>query len=191
MHGHARERAFAGGRRSKAGRSDGTKRKASGRRWAPREALVGYLFASPVILGLIVWVIGPMIGSALISLTDWNVLSAPHWVGLRNYVRLFTTDLYFRNSLLVTVYFVVLNVILTFVYSLVLALLLNQKIKGQGHLSQRLLPADHRADRGQQRPLAVALQSQFRAVQRDPPGARLCASPSGWPTRPPSFPPSC
>ena len=103
-----------------------------GRRRRSREALVGYLFASPVILGLIVWVIVPMIGSALISLTDWNVLSTPHWVGLRNYARLVTTDLYFRNSLLVTAYFVVANVTLTILYSLILALLLNQKIRGRG-----------------------------------------------------------
>jgi len=103
-----------------------------GRRRGSREALVGYLFASPVILGLIVWVIGPMIGSALISMTDWNVLSTPHWVGLRNYARLVTTDLYFRNSLLVTVYFVLANVTLTILYSLILALLLNQKIRGRG-----------------------------------------------------------
>lgn len=102
-----------------------------GDRRGSREALVGYLFASPVILGLIVWVIGPMIGSGLISLTDWNVLSTPHWVGLRNYVRLVTTDLYFRNSLLVTAYFVIANVTLTTLYSLILALLLNQKIKGR------------------------------------------------------------
>ena len=99
---------------------------------ASREALYGYLFASPVILGLIIWVMGPMIGSFLISLTDWNVLTAPHWLGLRNYVRLFTSDVFFSNSLLVTVYFVLLSVALTFVYSLGLALLLNRKIKGQG-----------------------------------------------------------
>jgi len=50
------------------------------------EAVSGYLFASPVILGLLIWVIGPMIGVLLISLTDWNVLAAPNWVGIRNYV---------------------------------------------------------------------------------------------------------
>src|SRR5271157_976586 len=101
-------------------------------RAASREAVIGYLFAAPVILGLIVWVIGPMIGSILISFTDWNVLSAPRWLGLRNYVRLFTSDLFFGNSLLVTAYYVALNVALTFIYSLFLALLLNQKVKGQG-----------------------------------------------------------
>jgi multiple sugar transport system permease protein len=97
-----------------------------------REALYGYLFASPVILGLVIWVMGPMVGSFLISLTDWNVLTSAHWIGLRNYVRLFTSDLFFSNSLLVTAYYVLLNVALTFIYSLGLAMLLNQKMKGQG-----------------------------------------------------------
>lgn len=97
-----------------------------------REALIGYLFASPVILGLVIWVMAPMVGSLVISFTDWNVLTAPHWRGLLNYVGMFTTDYFFANSLLVTVYYVALNTALTFVYSLVLALLLNWKIRGQG-----------------------------------------------------------
>ncbi|MGO9411118.1 MAG: carbohydrate ABC transporter permease [Spirochaetia bacterium] len=97
-----------------------------------REAIAGYLFASPVILGLLIWVIGPMIGSLLISFTDWNVLTPPRLIGLLNYVRLFTTDLFFRGSLAVTTYFVILNVTLTILYSLVLAMLLNQKIRGRG-----------------------------------------------------------
>jgi len=96
------------------------------------EAIAGYLFASPVILGLVIWVILPMIGVLIISLTDWNVLRAPRWVGIQNYVKLFTTDLYFWNSLKVTAYFVVLNVACTVLYSLVVALLLNQKIRGRG-----------------------------------------------------------
>jgi multiple sugar transport system permease protein len=95
------------------------------------EAVSGYLFASPVILGLIIWVIAPMIGVLGISLTDWNVLSTPHWVGIRNYVRLFTTDLYFWNTLKVTVYYVVLNVVCTTVYSLIAALFLNQDVRGK------------------------------------------------------------
>jgi multiple sugar transport system permease protein len=112
------------------------------RRARGREALIGYLFASPVILGLIVWVMVPMVGSLLISFTDWNVLTAPHWLGLLNYVRLFTVDLFFAKSLLVTVYYVALNTALTFIYSLALALLLNQKVKGQGiYRSVFYLPA--------------------------------------------------
>jgi multiple sugar transport system permease protein len=97
-----------------------------------RKAIAGYLFASPVILGLLIWVIGPIIGVLLISLTDWNVLTAPHWVGILNYVRLFTSDLYFWNTLKVTIYYVVLNVACTTLYSLVVAMLLNQNIRGRG-----------------------------------------------------------
>lgn len=99
---------------------------------ASREALIGYLFASPIILGLIIWVMAPMIGVLGISLTDWNVLTTPRWIGLLNYVRLFTTNLFFSKSVLVTTYYVALNVSLTFVYSLGLALLLNTKVRGQG-----------------------------------------------------------
>ena len=95
------------------------------------EAVSGFLFAAPVILGLLIWVIAPMIGVLLISLTDWNVLSTPHWIGIRNYVRLFTTDLYFWNTLKVTVYYVALNVVCTTVYALVVAMLLNQNIRGR------------------------------------------------------------
>lgn len=96
------------------------------------EAVAGYLFASPVILGLLIWVIAPMIGVILISLTDWNVLTTPHWVGIRNYIKLFTADLYFWNTLKVTAYFVGLNVACTTLYSLVVAMLLNQNIRGRG-----------------------------------------------------------
>jgi multiple sugar transport system permease protein len=84
-----------------------------------------------VILGLLVWVIAPMIGVLLISLTDWNVLKTPHWVGIGNYIKLFTTDLYFWNSLKVTIYYVFLNTVCATLYSLVVAMLLNQKIRGR------------------------------------------------------------
>ena len=97
-----------------------------------REAVAGYLFASPVILGLLIFVIGPMIAGVLISFTNWNVLTKPNWIGLRNYVHLFTTDLFFANSLLVTCYYVAGNTVLTIFYALVLALMLNQDVRGKG-----------------------------------------------------------
>jgi multiple sugar transport system permease protein len=97
-----------------------------------REAVSGFLFALPVILGLLVWVIAPMIGVLLISLTDWNVLKTPNWVGISKYVKLFTTDLYFWNTLKVTAYYVVLNTAFAALYSLIVAMLLNQKIRGRG-----------------------------------------------------------
>ena len=104
---------------------------ARGRSGERHKALMGLLFASPVILGLIVWVIGPMIGVFAISLTDWNVLTTPKWIGFENYVKLVTSDLYFWNSLLVTIYFVALNVVLSIGFSLIVAIMLNQTIVGR------------------------------------------------------------
>lgn len=97
-----------------------------------REAIAGALFSLPIILGLVIWVIAPMVGVFLVSLTDWNVLSAPSFIGLANYVKLFTADLFFWNSLKVTLYFVALNTALSTVYALVVAMLLNQKVLARG-----------------------------------------------------------
>jgi len=96
-----------------------------------KQARAGFWFSSPVIFGLIIWVLLPMAGVGAISLTDWNVLAAPNWVGLANYVKLFTTDFFFWNSLWVTIKFVVLNVIFGILFSLVVAMLLNQKVRGR------------------------------------------------------------
>lgn len=103
-----------------------------GRRTQVQEAIAGYLFASPVILGLLIFVIGPMIAGVGISFTDWNVLTKPNWVGLTNYIKLFTTDPFFANSLMVTCYYVAGNTVLTILYSMILALMLNQNIRGRG-----------------------------------------------------------
>jgi len=99
-----------------------------------REAVAGILFSLPIILGLIVWVIAPMAGVLAVSLTDWNVFSPPSLVGFSNYAKLFTADLFFWNSLKVTLYFVALNTVLTTVYALAVAVLLNQKILARGAL---------------------------------------------------------
>lgn len=96
-----------------------------------KQARSGFWFASPVIFGLIIWVLLPMAGVGAISLTDWNVLAPPNWVGAENYIKLVTTDYFFWNSLWVTVQFVVLNVVLGVVFSLIVAMLLNQRIVGR------------------------------------------------------------
>ena len=45
-----------------------------------------YLFISPWLIGFLLFTLGPMIYSIYISLTSWNLMSAPQWVGLKNYV---------------------------------------------------------------------------------------------------------
>lgn len=95
-----------------------------------REARWGYLFISPWILGFLVFTAGPMIASLYFSFTEYDVLSAPEWVGLRNYTRMFGDEL-FTKSLLVTVLYTLLAVPLGLIISLFCAILLNQKVRGR------------------------------------------------------------
>lgn len=96
-----------------------------------REAVAGYLFAMPAILGLLLWTIGPMVASLAISLTDWEIIGGAQWVGLDNYREILTDDLFFKKSLLVTVYFALGSVLVTMLASIAVALLMNMEIKGQ------------------------------------------------------------
>src|SRR5215510_5303872 len=68
-----------------------------------REALAGYLFISPWLIGFVVFFAGPIIASLFLSFTSWNIVSAPQWVGLKNYVDIFTSDQRFLRAVQVTV----------------------------------------------------------------------------------------
>lgn len=102
------------------------------RRPGPRRPrwLTGWLFLAPSFAGFLVFVLLPVVAALAISFTDWNLLSPPKWVGLHNYQALVTTDPIFgqvlRNTLLFTVGTVPARVVL----SLLLAVLLNQAVRG-------------------------------------------------------------
>ncbi|MDI4645051.1 carbohydrate ABC transporter permease [Cohnella hashimotonis] len=93
----------------------------------------GLLFTSPAILGFIIFTLGPMIASLVLSLTDYNVFKAQTaFVGIDNYTKLFSgEDELFYKSLGVTFYFVVLRVPAVIIVSFVIALLLNLNVKGR------------------------------------------------------------
>jgi len=94
-----------------------------------RETIVFYLFISPWIIGFTVLTFGPMIVSFWYSLTEYNMLQPPLYVGLENYRRLLTDDPLFWKSLYNTFYYVIFSVPLSLTTGVVLAILLNQKIK--------------------------------------------------------------
>ncbi|RME59579.1 MAG: sugar ABC transporter permease, partial [Caldilineae bacterium] len=96
-----------------------------------QEALNGYLFISPWILGFIIFVLGPMIALIYLSFTRWDLVGSPRWVGFRNYERLFTDPL-FLQSLKVTIGYGLGRVPLGIVVALSAALLLNQRVKFVG-----------------------------------------------------------
>jgi multiple sugar transport system permease protein len=94
-----------------------------------KEAIDCYVFMSPAIIGLLVFTLGPILASAYISFTDYDILGSPVWVGLENYIKLFH-DPFFWQSIKVTVIYSVVSVPLGLVVSLALAMLLNRSLKG-------------------------------------------------------------
>ncbi len=107
-----------------------TQRSSWWRRPAAREALIFYLCIMPWIVGFIVFTAGPMLASIVISMTDWNIISPPEFVGLRNFVKLFTDDPVFIKSLWVTTYYTFGAVPLGLVVGLLIALLMNARLPG-------------------------------------------------------------
>jgi multiple sugar transport system permease protein len=96
---------------------------------ARREALWAYAFIAPWILGFLIFTVGPMLASLFFSFTDYDVVSAPSWVGLKNYTSLVHDEL-FWHSLSVTFKYAVIALPLGLVFSYMVAFLLNQKIRG-------------------------------------------------------------
>ena len=103
-------------------------------RWTMKrkEALAFYLCISPWIIGFILFYLGPVIASFYFSLTNWDLLTAPKFIGLQNYVKIFTRDPLYLQSLKVTLIYTFTYVPLDLILGLMIALLLNRPIRGIG-----------------------------------------------------------
>jgi multiple sugar transport system permease protein len=97
-----------------------------------REAVLFYLCISPWLIGFILFYLGPILASFYYSLTEWDLLTSPQFIGLDNYVRLFTRDPLALKSFKVTLVYTLVYVPLDLIFGLALALLLNQKLRGIG-----------------------------------------------------------
>jgi multiple sugar transport system permease protein len=96
-----------------------------------RQAIEGYLYIAPWLIGFFLLTLGPFVASIYISFTSYPILTAPKWVGLRNYVEALSgTDELFWPALAKTFYFAVVSVPLGVVGSLLVAVLLNEKLRG-------------------------------------------------------------
>jgi len=103
---------------------------AANRRNKLNSEITGWVFASPAILGFLIFVIGPMIASLYLSFTDYTIVLKPNFIGLSNYVELFTSEYtLFYQSLKVTTYYMILSVPLQIIFAYAMALLLNQRVK--------------------------------------------------------------
>ncbi|WKV10161.1 sugar ABC transporter permease [Thermoanaerobacterium sp. CMT5567-10] len=93
------------------------------------DIVAGYLFLLPNIIGFLIFVLGPALASLILSFYDWNLFNTPNFVGVGNYVKILH-DNTFWQSLFNTIYFTIGSVPFSIVLSLILAVALNQKIKG-------------------------------------------------------------
>ncbi len=97
-----------------------------------REILDGYLFASPFIIGFLIFVLAPMIWSFILVFQSWNLLSPPRWVGMRNITDMFA-DPKTWQSLWNTAYFAFISVPLQLALAFLCAVLLNQPLRGRNY----------------------------------------------------------
>ena len=93
---------------------------------------VGLLYIAPWLLGFLIFQLYPFIASLCYSFTDYTLLNQPQFVGLKNYLTLFTTDKQFLSTMKITGFYALLSVPLKLAFALFIAILLNAKIKGIG-----------------------------------------------------------
>lgn len=94
-----------------------------------KESLPGYIFISPWLIGFLLLTAWPIGQSFYLSFTEYSMLSAPEWIGGKNYERMWE-DATFWKSLRVTFMFVLLAVPLRLAFSLLVAMLLNRAMRG-------------------------------------------------------------
>jgi multiple sugar transport system permease protein len=97
-----------------------------------KDRLAPYLFISPWILGFIAFTAGPLLLSAVMTMFDWPIIGTPSFVGIKNFIDMFTKDNQFWKSVGITIKFMVMFVPLNIIIALVLAMLISKPLRGIG-----------------------------------------------------------
>jgi len=87
-----------------------------------------YIFLSPYILSYLTFGLFPILYTLALSFTKWDGISPMVFVGLKNYIRIFTTDPYFYRSILNTMLLMVMYIPATILLGLMLAVVINSKL---------------------------------------------------------------
>ena len=96
------------------------------RRILGKEKVAGYVFILPFIIGLLAFTVMPFFTSLYLAFTEYNILSAPVWIGLANFQRMFFEDKLFWESFFVTFKFALIQVPIKLLVSLGVALILSR-----------------------------------------------------------------
>jgi multiple sugar transport system permease protein len=94
------------------------------------EWLAGWLFILPCVLGLLIFRLFPVVASLGLSFTSYDIVTAPTWIGLANYQKMFFDDALYLKSLQVTAYYSAMAIPLSLVVAYGIALLMNQQVRG-------------------------------------------------------------
>lgn len=105
-------------------------RKGPRQRSLSRDDLVGYAFIGPWLIGFLAFSIIPMLMSLYYSFTRYDILSPPEWIGLGNYINIFTNDAKFLKASGVTALFVIVSVPLRLIFALLVAMLFRVNRRG-------------------------------------------------------------
>lgn len=97
-----------------------------------KKNLTGLALIAPWLLGICVFKLYPFITSFILSFTKYDIVGSPTFIGIANYVKLFTQDKVFLKSLFVTIRYVVISVPINLIVALLVAMVMNSKIKGIG-----------------------------------------------------------
>jgi multiple sugar transport system permease protein len=96
-----------------------------------RRTLLGYLFLSPWLLGLLAFTLFPILAVFGLGFMKYGIFGRPTWIGIQHYRDIFTDDRLFLTTLGNTLYFVALSVPLSTVIGFLLAVALNTRLIGQ------------------------------------------------------------
>lgn len=91
---------------------------------------VGYIYILPWLIGFLLFQAGPLFASLVYSFTDYSIIGETSFVGFKNYITAFTSDVNFMKSLRATLQYVFGAVPLKLSLALIMALILNTKLKG-------------------------------------------------------------
>jgi len=95
-----------------------------------KEAISAYVFLSPFLIWMFFLMGGPILAAFALSFCKWDILTPIQFVGLQNYKEMFFEDPRFWKAMYNTVYFTVFSVLPGLALSIIVAILMNQKIRG-------------------------------------------------------------
>lgn len=99
--------------------------------WKKKQAM-GLALVSPWIVGFLVFTLYPLGNSLYLSFTKSSIFGKTEWVGLDNYIKLFTLDIEFWPSVRITLLYALFSLPIGVIGALLVAMLLNNQIKGIG-----------------------------------------------------------